>query len=124
MVTESAYQQDSRHYRKQIRLADRSTQSALFLSYCIAAIAECERGELSLWQVGAQTLGLIGSMETPPVKLFSVKLTSSQQILDELHGVAGSLDMAGQGGTTKEADEKLWQQYKELVDKYEASLKS
>ena len=114
--------QSAQYHFRATRDALQAEKLSLLLKFCRAAIAERERGEMELWQVGTQTLTLIVGISAPPVKLLDRKLASQDAILDELHSVAGTLDMAAQGATTKEADEKLWQRYKELVDEYEDNL--
>jgi hypothetical protein len=114
---------NAQHYYSAAKDALVAEKPALMLEFFRAAIAERERGDMSLWQVGTKTLSLIGSLKTPPVKLSNGGLMPSDVILDKLYGVAGGLDLAEQGGTTPEADEKLWQSYKQIVDEYEVSMK-
>lgn len=91
------------YYREGLN-APQSHRQALLVQFCRAAISERERGEMELYQVGSKVVTLIGSMDPP--------LPDS---LDDLLGVASELDMAGQGGTSAEADETVWANFKSLV---------
>jgi hypothetical protein len=114
-------QMNPNDYSKQIREASAADKPGLLVGFCRAAIAERERGELELHQVGSRLVTLAGSIELPAASLDKT-LIPSEKLLDKLHAVGGRLDMAGQGGTTPEADEELWQEFKTLVDKYADSL--
>ncbi len=122
IMIHSSSQLNSNHYFKATRAAAQASKPGLFVQYCRAAIAERERGEMELYIVGNQVVTLVGGFVMPPVKLLGDKLEPKYAILDQLYGVAGRLDFAGQGGTTPEADEELWQEFKLLVDQYAQSL--
>ena len=94
----------------------------LLLQFCRAAIKAREHGEMELWEVGTKTLTLAGQIDQPSVTLG--KLNAHDAIVEELYAVAGRLDLADQGGTTAEDDERAWNQYKKLVDEYENSLRN
>ncbi len=114
---------DSGYYSDQVRAASLIDKPALFVSFCKAAVAEREQGELELYQVGNSAVILAGNIITTPVKLFPNNLTAGERLLEELYRIGGQLDLAGQGGTSDEADEELWQEFKTVVSRYEASLR-
>lgn len=113
---------DSQHYYDATKVATQAEKSALLLKFFRTAIAERESGYMSLWEVGNQTLSLTFGINIPKAELHSSKLEPQFAVLNMLIGVASGLDMAEQGGTSRDADEKLWQEYKQLVDEYEISL--
>jgi hypothetical protein len=114
---------DSEYYFDQVRAASLVDKPALFASFCHAAIAEREQGEMELYQVGNSAVILAGNIITTPVKLFPKNLTESERLLEELYRLGGQLDLAGQAGTTNEADEELWREFKDVVSRYESSLR-
>lgn len=109
--------QNAINYYRSAKSASQSDKPALILQYCHAAIAERERGDMELYRIGTDLVSLIGGVEMPPVKLADGKLEPRFALLDELYGVAGDLDLAGQGGTTQAADEQLWYKFKQLVER-------
>lgn len=51
-MVEKSPKPSSNYYAKQMRAADLAEKPALLVQYCHAAIAERERGEIEIYQVG------------------------------------------------------------------------